>query len=292
MKLPIQSLWKGILRDDFQECVRKGAAGICSRERPSLKGLRPNRELCETVEKWLEEVWKGQDQTATVMDRLWRLNCLTYCGKTSDPFMIRQYQVVRIGARLVLRIGKDSKLASDASEQVEAEQLDLEDHGDWAPDEAEVATRDQNWKAKLVKRIKALEGRLSGIKRMLNLILAVLTRTRMRGRRPLTRRERFRYGKLCLLLRRKSLPEGALRAEKEHYLALSRIRKAQLDRLQLKSLTTRQAVRLGGPSALDFCNTTRIVYSEEQRSQIVQYWRTIWEVEGHYAYLPTFGLAR
>ena len=206
--------------------------------------------------------------------------------------MIRQYQVVRIGARLVLRIGKDSKLASDASEQVEAEQLDLEDHGDWAPDEAEVATRDQNWKAKLVKRIKALEGRLSGIKRMLNLILAVLTRTRMRGRRPLTRRERFRYGKLCLLLRRKSLPEGALRAEKEHYLALSRIRKAQLDRLQLKSLTTRQAVRLGGPSALDFCNTTRIVYSEEQRSQIVQYWRTIWEVEGHYAYLPTFGLAR
>ena len=259
--MPIQSLWNGILRDDFQECMRKGAAGMCSRERPSLKGLKLNIELCETVEEWLEEVWEGQDQTAAVTDRLWRLNCLTYCGKTSGPFLIHQYQVVRIGARLVLRIGKDSKHAYNVSEQVEAGQLDPDDDGDWAPDEADVATRDQNWEAKLVKRIKAQEGRLSGIKRTLNLISAVLTRTRMRNRRPLSRRERVRYGKLCRLLRRKSLPEGALRAEKEHYLALSRIRKAQLDRLQnrLKTLTTRQAVRLSGPSALDFRNTTRVV---------------------------------
>ena len=142
---------------------------------------------------------------------------------------------------------------------------------------------DQNWEAKLVKRVKALEGRLSGVNRTLNLITAALTRVRMRGRRPLTRRERVRHGKLCRLLHQRSLLEGDLRAEKERYAALSRIQKVQLGRLQtrLRTLKTRQAVRLGGPSALDYSNTSRVVYSDSQRAQIAKYWKSIWETEGN-----------
>ena len=97
---------------------------------------------------------------------------------------------LRRGARLVLQIGKESKHASNTSDEVEAEQLDLEDQRDWAPIETDVATRDQSWEAKLVRCIKALEGRLSGVNRTLNLISAALTRTRMRSGRPFSRRER------------------------------------------------------------------------------------------------------
>ena len=191
MTLPVQSLWKATLKESFQECVRKGAAGMCSRERPRMKGLRPDKGICEKVEEWLEEVWEGQDHTASVTNnRLWRLNCLIYCGKTSVPFMNHKHIELRRGARLVLQIGKESKHASNTSDEVEAEQLDLEDQRDWAPIETDVATRDQSWEAKLVRCIKALEGRLSGVNRTLNLISAALTRTRMRSGRRFSRRER------------------------------------------------------------------------------------------------------
>ena len=44
----------------------------------------------------IEEVWEGHDQAATVTDRLWRLNCLVYCGKTSDPIMNYKHLALRI----------------------------------------------------------------------------------------------------------------------------------------------------------------------------------------------------